>query len=282
MRLPRSQWTNGFTLIELIAVVVLTAIVATMSTKIITLPVNSYLDTTRRLALLDAADISLRRLQRDVRRALPNSIRISADGKSLEMLHTLDGGRYRLKRDPGKNNTAGLCTPGGSPELDNLDFTTTDNCFEVLGTLRSFDPTAAAGQLLVVYNLGVAPASAYSGLNSSGLLTTSTKDVLRFNAFQFPFASPQQRFFIVDTPVTYRCSGGQLLRFSGYAITAAQVGTPAGVTGQVQVNNVQSCNFVYTAGVATRAAQVEVMIRLTDSAGESIVVVRQIHLDNAA
>ncbi|MDQ7073061.1 MAG: hypothetical protein Q9N32_05720 [Gammaproteobacteria bacterium] len=36
-------------------------------------------------------------MQRDIRSALPNSIRISADGKTLELLHTINGGRYRAR-----------------------------------------------------------------------------------------------------------------------------------------------------------------------------------------
>jgi MSHA biogenesis protein MshO len=42
---------QGFSLIELIMVIVIVAILATMTTKIITLPVSSYVDLQRRASL---------------------------------------------------------------------------------------------------------------------------------------------------------------------------------------------------------------------------------------
>ena len=92
---------HGFTLIELVVVVVVVSILAAMSTQLITFPVISYLNLKRRTTLVDTADMTLRRMQRDIRRALPNSIRITSvtDGILLEMLHTSDGGRYRADAD---------------------------------------------------------------------------------------------------------------------------------------------------------------------------------------
>ena len=60
---------KGFTLIELIIVMVIVSILATMTTDIITLPVKSYIDLERRTTLVDTAEITLRRMQRDIRRA---------------------------------------------------------------------------------------------------------------------------------------------------------------------------------------------------------------------
>ena len=88
--------SKGFSLIELIMVIVIVGILSTMTTDIITLPVKSYIDLERRTTLVDSAEMTLRRMQRDIRRALPNSIRITG-GTAIEILHTTDGGRYRAK-----------------------------------------------------------------------------------------------------------------------------------------------------------------------------------------
>lgn len=257
--------TQGFTLIELITVIVIVGILSVMSTNLITLPVKSYFDQQRRTTLVDNAESALRLMQRDIRRALPNSIRITDNGKVFEFLHTSDGGRYRSK----------LAVSGAS---DILGFTAADSSFDVIGTLNS----APLGEL-VIYNLGQPPADAYAGSNRAKLSDASTISSIKLTEPKlFPMQSPQQRFYIIDTPITYRCdkTTGHLLRYSGYAITASQA-NPPDATGQLQVNHVSECNFAYTSATANRAGLLTLKIHLTDSAGESTRLIHQVHVDNA-
>lgn len=257
---------QGFTLIELITVIVIIGILATMTTDIITMPVRAYMDMQRRTTLVDTAETTLRLMQRDIRRALPNSIRTTDSGKTLELLHTSEGGRYRAK----------LSSTGSG---DILDFTQTDNSFDVIGTL-----TAVPSGELVIYNLGDSTSDAYSGGNRASIKNTSTTEniVLSSNK-QFPLQSPQQRFFIVDSPITYRCdlSTGLLLRYSDYSITATQISPPSGNTGQRQADHISSCAFSYSSASASRSGMVTLTITLTDSSGESTTLIRQVHVDNA-
>ena len=254
------QHTKGFTLIELIIVMVIVSILATMTTDIITLPVKSYIDLERRTTLVDTAEITLRRMQRDIRRALPNSIRITG-GNTLELLHTTDGGRYRAK-----------------PIGDILDFTVVDNSFDVLGSLHA----VPSGEL-VIYNLGSTGANAYAGDNRASITNTSTIDkIVLSSATLFPFSSPQQRFFIVDTPITYTCANGELRRYdnsidAGYTIG----GTTSGLLYKLQAKaDTIFCSFSYNAGSATRAGLVTLEITLTDEIGESAKLIHQVHVDN--
>lgn len=257
---------QGFTLIELLTVLVVVSVLAAMTTDIVRLPIKSYLDLERRTALLDNAESALRLMQRDIRRAVPNSIRIAGGGTALELLHTSDGGRYRAK-------------PASDGSGDILDFTTADSSFDVIGAL-----SAAPQGEIVIYNLGNGTADAYAGSNRATLHNTSTASRLVLNsAVLFPLQSPQQRFFIIDTPLTYRCDlvAGTLLRYSGYAINAAQTNPPSGATGQLQANRVASCSFDYSSATASHSGLVTLAMTLTDSAGESIRLIRQIHIDNA-
>src|SRR5437763_16769361 len=99
----RSARQRGVTLIELIIVIAITAIIAGGVAVFISRPFESYVDTARRAELTDIADTALRRITRDVRTALPNSIRITtALGVTyLEYLQTNGGARYRAAKDSG-------------------------------------------------------------------------------------------------------------------------------------------------------------------------------------
>ena len=63
---------RGFTLIEMIMVIVITGVIAGMVAVFIKGPVDSYFDMARRAELTDIADTAMRRMTRDIRLALPN------------------------------------------------------------------------------------------------------------------------------------------------------------------------------------------------------------------
>ena len=283
---------RGFTLIELVMVIVIVGILATMTTDIITLPVKSYIDLERRTTLVDSAEMSLRRMQRDIRRALPNSIRIIDTGvvKSscvydkdsgddsycvIELLHTIDGGRYRA------NSRTDTSDPG-----DVLDFTDpNDNSFDVIGVLNNA-PTKGE---LVIYNVGSLGADAYDGKNRRSIVNTSTINKLVFNlaspAKPFPFSSPEQRFFIVDTPVAYRCENGELRRYDNTIDTLYNISSAApsfdGLGSKLQAkSNEIECEFTYDPGTNSTPALVTLGITLTDEADESVTLRHQVHIDN--
>ena len=277
----------GFTLIELIVTIVLTAIVVSFMAMFISAPVQGFTDQARRSRLVDAADTSLRRMGRDVRRALPNSIRTTTNAGvvALEMLSTVDGGRYR--RD----------APGSAQQI--LDFSAADSSFDAIAPFTQIaKPFSSTSDYLAIYNVGVPGADAYELANViTPPGTTITIDVdgatgedrVTMNpGFRFAYGSPTQRVFLVDGPITYLCDpiAGTLMRYSGYTIATSQSARDshaeligAGATASLMANQVASCAITYTAGTAERAGLVTFQIAV-QSQGETISLVSQVHVDN--
>ena len=167
-KLPR-----GFTLIEMIVVIVLTSIIASAVAVFIKLPIQGYVDTARRAEMSDEADTALRRMGRDLRLALPNSVRVDG-GATVEFLLTRTGGRYRAAVDS---------TGAG----DMLDFAVNnDPSFDQFGPLASgIGQTISAGDILVVYNLSIPDADAYAGENTATISGTAAGDLPNENKINF-------------------------------------------------------------------------------------------------
>jgi len=283
---------SGFTLVELVITIVLGGIVAAMTTSILTQPIEAYIDSSRRAIITDVAESALRRMQRDIRRALPNSIRITNNGQTLELLHLVDGGRYRRYKStvltvPSNPASPLICIPSNTDSpCDILDFSTIDTSFDVIGELTDF----SSGNRVVVYPLGNTGSNAYAGDNISLITNTSTSTHLEFSDKQFPLPSPQQRFFIVDTPITYHCNLASstlkdrlLVRYQGYDISEVQSIPPAAPLngdGDIQANHLANCNFKYNLGSSTRSGLVSLEIKIADETGESVSLIHQIHIDN--
>ena len=311
---------TGFSLIELIMVIIITAILGTFISRIISRPVEGFVDISRRAELVDIAEVSLRKMSREIRLALPNSVRLRSNATanlqvcaaagattcSVEILRTLDGGRYRAR-----TGGAGPPVCGGGIPGDRLDFSTANDCFEVLGDLQTL-PTVSGGatqddclagtsDCLAIYNTGqpsVCPAppldclNAYCGCNIAGIQAAAvnalTFDITGANGLtQFPVQarSPRQRFHIVDMPVSFVCdpNAGTITRQADYTITPAQVSSPGG-TVSVLADNITSCVFTYNQGTNSRTAllTVNIVISTTDTQGSinSVNLIEQIQVPN--
>ncbi|MCU7834415.1 MAG: type II secretion system GspH family protein [gamma proteobacterium symbiont of Taylorina sp.] len=267
MKIPLHK-ENGFTLIELITVMIITGIISMMAVNMITLPMQSYSDMKQRAELVDIAEITLHRMARDIHHALPNSVRTkdtSSNGKDdhLEILHTIDGGRY---------TTSGV---------DAYTTTTAIDKFTLQKELN-ISNTDAIGSYVVVYNMGAdSGADAYqSPAQNRAQITNLTNTLISFPpSIQFPFSSPQSRFMVVDKAITFGCIGSKLYLKQGYSIQAAipTVSTSDNLLAQ----NITSCDFNYNPGSSTRPGLVTMEIEITDpDSSELIKLLHQVMVEN--
>jgi len=284
---------RGFTLVEMIVVIVITGIIGGIVAVFLRSPVEGYVTSARRAEMTDIADTALRRISRDLRSALPNSVRVTGtcSGTStcyLEFLPTTGGGRYRASPAGGTGSCAGVA---GNAKGDALSFTAADTCFEVLGPM----PAVAAGSdEVVIYNLGIPGATAYSGNtlatdNRRAIAAVGANYLRITSANALPFDSPGHRFQTIRKPVTYACApatsgsngAGTLMRWWGYPIQPSQPTTiPAGASSAVLADKVNTCSFIYDAYVvAQRSGLVTMRLGIMEN-NDSINLYSAAHVNN--
>ena len=278
---------SGMTLIELVIVIVLSAIVLSFMSRLIVIPINAFTAQKQRAQLGDAADSAMRFMARDLRSALPNSVRTSVNGSvtALEMLATVDGARYQ---DNGPLSNAGL----------SLDFTMPDAGFSTTVPFSQITlPYSSSNSYLAIYNIGVPGANAYALANvmtPAGTTITITAgatanaQLVTLNpAFQFSFGSPGKRVYLVSGPLSYLCdtSSGLVTRYSGYTVSATQPVSAAaliaaGASSGVVATNATGCQFTYASGTSQRVGMATLVLQL-GSNGQMVQLLQQTHLVNA-
>jgi len=298
--MSQNRIAAGFTLIEMIIVIVITGIIGSMVAVFLSAPIKQYMDVSHRAELTDIADTALRRLTRDIRTAVPNSVRIVGCGSTpcIEFLPTRTGGRYRAVQ-----NCMGVCSGNV------LTFGATVSSFDIMGSAINF----VASDYIVIGSTqsnGNPPydTSAAGILRAyTGAAGPQTTVIFSPSATALPVWAElsSQRFDVVDgvqQAVTYACVGtlgaldgnqngrARLMRYWGYGFNASQVAPPTvvgGATGigavghseAVLADKVSGCNIIYDVP-SQRAGLVAISLTLTDG-GESVSLYHEVHVNNS-
>jgi MSHA biogenesis protein MshO len=276
---------RGFTLVELIVTLVLFGLMGATLVVFLRPAVDSWLAVRTRAALASDADHALRRMLRDVRAAVPNSIR-TPNTQCFELVPTGGGGRYRMAADG--------VTAGSAPADPQVATTQ----FDVFSNLQ---PLPAVGDWVVVDNQN--PGDVYSGTNRSAITALATpaaahgRHRLSIDALQFPPGYEGGRFtWVPDSQkaVFYACSGasatldgngdapGVLVRLKDYGFNAtAPTSCPAVTGADVLATGVRSCRFLYNAnqGATQQSGFVSLQIELTRN-NETASLVLGAHVSN--
>ncbi|MEC4722995.1 type II secretion system protein [Noviherbaspirillum sp. CPCC 100848] len=289
----------GFTLFEMVIVIALTGIIASSLVVFFTPAVKAYFDARRRAELSDSADTTLRRMARDIRMAVPNSIR-SPNTQCFELLPTMTGGRYRMAPDTAADKVA-ACPE--TPDMANancsapLDTTEPSRGFDVLSPLSA---TPAANDLVVIGNQDAN--EVYAGRTVATISGVSAPNAalgtrrISVGAHQFPAGYDGGRFSIVPgnggaPAVFYVCANaagvdaqgngtGTLYRVSRALVPSYPAACPSVDGAAVLATHVRSCSFVYSPDTGTtQRGFVSMHIEMTRE-NETVSLSSGAHVDN--
>ncbi len=251
---------RGFTLTELVMVIVIVGILSIALTRFITATVGGYVDTASRQQLASAGYIASEKISRELRMALPNSIRLNATDSCIEYIPILAGTHYV-----------------------SIPLETAGDSISAVGARVS----AAVSGRAVVYP--VSTSSVYSP-SSSGAITAATATlpvgtdeiaISLSSNHQFDADSPARRIFIVDSPRAFCVVGGLMFQYRNYGFNNAVTLPPTGGQRAVLLDNISSSanTFDYTPASLVRNSVVNFRYTLNKN-DETWQTEQEVHIRN--
>jgi len=229
----RAKVSKGFTLIELCMVMVLLGMTAMGAGGIIKASSQIFIDVSEREALTSNVRFSVERLNREIRTALPNSVRVFSDEtvKCLEYIPTL--------------------VIGISLEVPAVPEATDPEGGDTTITVVRFDDSLLSGVVHVVVNPLVVDqvydtiekstiryALDSEGRGSIGKIIDNLWTIELEEQVYFKENSPTKRIFFVNEPVAYCASEGLLTRYTDYGFNGIELDENGkALTGQLDIND---------------------------------------------
>jgi MSHA biogenesis protein MshO len=268
----------GFTLIELILVIIVLGIVSIATTSYLGLGATMYADAAGRDQLLSQSRFAVERITRELRNVVPNSVRTWSEGNGsrqcIEFAPLLQAGRYQ-----GSVATGAVSLFSAADEWDDLvELSTTTPVF------MAVYPTNALTDIYQKERVAT----------TLTILENDTDSRVLDVTFSFPAAvpdSPSQRMYFMRAPVVYCIEGARLWRYQRTDIVESEFAAlPVGVLMAEGIDNAPGTGF-YAANstlafsfensvVLTRNAVVHIRLAFKSGISDSLVFNQEIHIPN--
>lgn len=243
--LPRRRY-NGFTIIEMVATIVLTGIMAIGFIGYISRAVDGIDSASTRNQLASAGRMAIDRLAAELHNALPNSIRVTPTSG-------LNGtGDQCIEFIPIRAATSYINPPfmgPGGTVFDVVDFTPSQHGetggFAVIYPNRQDDVYDGDNGAYALWpNFATnRPIQGITDIQDSMSADQSTVTLVKTHRFRR--RSPTERFFVVEQPVSYCVVADKLYRYSDYGFFRTQVDEEE--SGSCIVTNDDTCLPNYAA-----------------------------------
>lgn len=255
---------SGFTLIEMIIVIVLLGILSVGSVRFISQTTQGVIDTGERQRIASIGLVAMEKISRELRQALPNSIRVDSANECIEFVPIAGGSEYTSIPILTASNTVTAIKTGYAGSLN-----TTYDRIAVFPTVLS-----------QVY--GGADPGPISSLIAALPSTTPIETITLSSDHQFLSDSPERRLFIVKDPVTFCYGSGYLYRYKNYGFQSI-MGTSRPATfaagREVIVSNISGATFTYVPASLSRNGVVKINLVLIDG-GETQILDYEVIIRN--
>ncbi len=264
MRGRKLGYQQGFTLMELVLVIVILGIVALASSRMVFFGVDTFVSGASRQHMASTGRFITERLSRELRNAVPGSVEAINGGTCLNFRPIAGAFHYlELPVAPSAASQTAIVMSDDNFAYD----TTREDYLVVVNALRPDDfETASEGAAVLLSSNG------YTSVGDNAYQLTFA------DAHQFPDDSPAERLYISYETIRYCLVGGsQIYRYETHLESGDAVTTEGGVLmGQWFANQASEPLFKLN-DANYEGALVELTLRLTEH-DEEVVLHHEIHL----
>lgn len=240
----------GFTLIELIAVLIVLGIVTALGSSFLVTSVDSYRQMQVKHRLVGKGRLALEQMTRYLRSSVPGSVRVSASGDCIEFLPTVGGGNYIGELADDSNGAAPTTSISTAPIGTDLG----SAIYVVVGALNASE----------IYTL--AQPSARANVGSLGAQPYTAIPLQ--SGHRFVRNSNYKRLYLADNPRRFCISGTNLVAYEAYGLgTASLNDSNPGGASLLLANSVapQGNAFSLSGGSEDRNAVISVSLTFSEA-----------------
>lgn len=286
---------EAFTLIELVAVIILLGILVIYPINFIINGVDNLIETKNRAKLMANTDIIAHNLRWDLKKALPNSIRTYTDGTDdyfLELVTIFDIAAYKSDDFIPDASTYYLSLfHDASSDAQSVCTNGANACRAVISNKIS-----GAGE--TIYNFDTGPSASNVITKDIDVYLDGARTLKFDTGWKFPaaLASHKDRVYLIknNAAVTYHCdtANNTLKKYWNYEVQDSQPNNPAAsplnsgsTKSTIIAKDVVSCDFTYSQpmesnATGTQRALLGVTIMLKNADGETMTYTDQIAVMN--
>lgn len=258
---------RGFTLVELVLTMLVLALLASGISSYLGFGARLYRDAAEREQILGQSRFVIERLVRELRHAAPNSVRV----------HGVAGGATCLEFTPIRQSGVYRKLPVYPESGTDISLQMFNWHSNLLGLPLVVYPTEPNDYYAASNHRVILDAQVLNPTELGDTASGATIELRLSATHSFAAHSPEQRFFILDTAVSYCAQQGEIRRYSGHNFG---IGLPQAAAGVVMAQQLQSAGFTVFEPVLNRNAVVNLFLQFGSDIGSDMFFNYEVHLAN--